>query len=153
VPGHPNHLWLEAAAPGVYRGACAEFCGAQHAHMRFLVVAQQPQAFDAWIRAQVRPAPAPATARAQAGARLFRSKTCSNCHAIGGTAANGDLGPDLTHLASRRTLAADTLPNTPVTLGRWLADPQSIKPGSFMPNLDLSHDQVASLVAYLETLR
>jgi len=153
VPGHPNHLWLEAAAPGVYRGTCAEFCGAQHAHMRFLVVAQPPEAFDAWVRAQVGPAPAPVTQRALAGARLFQSKTCSNCHAIGGTAAKGDLGPDLTHLASRRTLAAGTLTNTPATLGRWLADPQSIKPGSFMPNLDLSHDEVASLVAYLETLR
>ena len=165
VPGHPNHLWLEADRPGTYHGLCAEFCGAQHAHMRFTVVAQPPAEFEAWVRAQARPAaPAPAASvgiPADAGARIFRARTCSTCHAIRGvveragrtTEPASDVAPDLTHLASRSTLAAGTLPNTPENLARWLADPQSIKPGSHMPDLDLSHHEVADLVAYLETLR
>ena len=159
VPGHPNHLWLEADRPGVYDGLCAEFCGAQHAHMRFTVVAEPPADFAAWERAQARPA-TPSTGagtRAAAGARIFRARTCSTCHAIRGTARAtepaGDLAPDLTHLAGRSTLAAGTLPNTPGDLARWLADPQSVKPGSRMPDLDLSRRELSDLVAYLETLR
>jgi len=163
VPGHPNHLWLEADRPGIYHGLCAEFCGAQHAHMRFTVVAQPPAQFDAWVHAQARPATP--TLRpgspADAGARIFRERTCSTCHAIRGEVERakpaGDLSeevaPDLTHLASRSTLAAGTLPNTPDDLARWITDPQAIKPGSHMPDLDLSRRQVADLVAYLETLQ
>lgn len=182
VPGHPNHVWLEADHPGVYQGLCAEFCGAQHAHMRFTVVAQAPKDFEAWVRAQALPAVAAAAvatspekgagSAAAAGQRIFRARTCSTCHEVRGTVRrtelagratpggtepagpfSGEVAPDLTHLASRSTLAAGMLANTPDDLARWLTDPQAIKPGSHMPNLDLSHREVSDLVAYLETLR
>jgi cytochrome c oxidase subunit II len=153
VPGHPNHIWLEPTRPGTYLGACSEFCGAQHGWMRFRVIAQPPAEFDAWQAAQRRPAPAITTAAAAQGANIFEQRTCVNCHAIGGTAAAARIAPDLTHLASRETIGAGVLPNTPANLAAWLADPQAIKPGSHMPNLHLSGTEVRALVAYMETLR
>jgi cytochrome c oxidase subunit 2 len=152
VPGHPNHIWLQAGAPGVYLGSCSEFCGAQHAWMRIRVVAQRPAAFAAW-EAQQRQVPPPATGAVATGARRFQELTCVNCHAIAGTAAAARVAPDLTHLASRDTLGAGVLTNTPGNLAAWLADPQAIKPGSNMPNLHLSSADVGALAAYLESLR
>ncbi len=154
VPGHPNHLWIEASAPGTYPGACAEYCGAQHAWMRILVVAEEPAQFEAWQAHEASPAPKPADARAAEGARIFRDLTCVKCHAIGGTGADARVAPDLTHIASRRTLAAGAVDeNTPANLARWLHDPDDFKPGSHMPNLRLSDAQVNDLVTYFETLR
>jgi cytochrome c oxidase subunit 2 len=153
VPGHPNTLWIEADQPGTYMGECAEFCGVEHAWMRFRVIAQNAADFDAWQRAQLAvPAP-PTTPDALAGARLFTDKTCVNCHAIAGTAGNQTVGPDLTHLGSRQMLAGEAAPNNPDELFRWLKQPDVIKPQSHMPNFNLSDDEAHQLVAYLEGLK
>ena len=153
VPGHPNHIWLAADQPGMYAGACAEFCGVQHAWMRVLVIAHVPAEFAAWLEQQRQPAPGAVTTAAQGGRHVFEQLTCVNCHTIAGTGASPRLAPDLTHLASRRTLGAGVLENTPPNLVRWLHNPQAIKPGSHMPQVLLSEAQVQDLTAYLETLR
>jgi cytochrome c oxidase subunit II len=153
IPGHPNRIWLEADSPGVYLGACAEFCGNQHAWMRFQVVAQPADQFETWLHAQLT-IPGPLSSpEAQRGQQLFVARTCSNCHAIRGMPANQRIGPDLTHIASRRMLAAGAAENTQENLAIWLHDPNVFKPGSNMPNLKLSKDEVHDLVAYLETLK
>lgn len=153
IPGRRNHLWLEANEAGRYAGACAEFCGAQHAWMRLEVVADPPDVFAAWEQAQVAKARAPATPKAQAGEKLFLAQTCADCHAIAGTSAEGSAAPDLTHLASRRLLGGGVIENTPENLKKWLRDPASIKPGSKMPDFRLSNAQVEQLTAYLGGLR
>jgi cytochrome c oxidase subunit 2 len=144
VPGHPNRLWIEADRDGTYLGACAEFCGNEHAWMRFMVIAEPPEQFAAWMKEQMAAPPMPATTDEQLGAKIYRERICTNCHVNG-------VGPDLTHVASRRTLAAGALDNTPVNLADWLRDPDHFKPGSNMPNFKLSDDEVRALVAYLET--
>jgi cytochrome c oxidase subunit II len=155
VPGHPNHIWMQPAAPGTYLGACAEYCGTQHAWMRLRVVAHEAAEFEAWQAHEAGPAPVPLGGAAARGASVFREHTCVSCHNI--TVPYGAPGPrvapDLTHLASRATLAAGAVENTPETLARWLQDPDAIKPGSHMPNLHLAADEVTGLVAYFETLR
>jgi len=153
VPGHPNTLWIEADAPGTYLGTCAEFCGVEHAWMRFRVIAQSAQDFDAWQRAQLAVPQAPSGPEALAGARLFSDKTCVNCHAVAGTVANQTVGPDLTHIASRQMLAGEAARNTSDELYRWLKDPNAIKPDSHMPDFKLSDDEAHQLVAYLEGLK
>ena len=153
IPGHDTEIWLQADRPGVYRGFCAEFCGHQHAHMGLLVIADPPDRFDAWYAAQLQPSALPATPRQQQGRQLFESAPCAVCHAIQGTTANGRLGPDLTHLASRRTLAAATLPNTRGHLGGWIVDPQTIKPGSYMPANNLGAEELQAMLDYLESLK
>lgn len=150
VPGKPNRLWIEAEQPGTYLGACAEYCGTQHAWMRLRVIAQPQAEFDAWLQRQ-RPAIAqPTSAPAMQGAQIFRTRTCANCHAVEGTARKPNVGPNLAHLADRETIGAGVITNTRENLFRWLKNPQEIKPGSLMPNLNLSDDEVAALVAYLE---
>jgi cytochrome c oxidase subunit 2 len=153
IPGEETELRFEASEPGELLGHCAEFCGLQHARMRFLVVAQPPEEFERWLTEQAAPSPPPATEAARRGEAAFEAAGCASCHAVRGTAADGDLGPDLTHLASRRTLGAGTLPNTPEDLARWVADPQEAKPGNLMPAIPLSTDQLQDLLAYLEELR
>jgi cytochrome c oxidase subunit 2 len=153
VPGHPNFVWLQADRAGEYEGACSEFCGDQHAWMRFIVVAESAPQYDAWLARQAHPAIAPSGAAAQAGERFFFKQTCANCHAIGGTGAVANAAPDLTHVATRRQLAAGIIPNTRQDLARWLRNPQQIKPGCLMPNFSLDDEQVTQLVAYLEGLR
>jgi cytochrome c oxidase subunit 2 len=153
VPGRQNRILLYADRPGSYRGQCAEFCGLQHANMALYVVAQPMPAFKAWLANMSRPAPKPSGA-ASAGERLFMADQCASCHTIRGTAASyGTVGPDLTHLATRSTLAAATIPNTPAELERWILNPQSIKPGDRMPDLGLSHRDASAIVAYLDSLR
>jgi cytochrome c oxidase subunit 2 len=155
TPGHPSHVWLEADKAGTYVGACAEYCGSQHAWMRITVVAQSPEDFAAWQRHELAAPPLPANEAAARGAQLFNDHSCSECHAIGAT-ANVDrarIAPDLTHLAERTTLAAGVLDNTPDNLGRWLKSPQSLKPSCHMPSLQLTDAQVSDFVAYFETLR
>lgn len=152
IPGHVTEFWLEASEPGAYLGVCAEFCGDQHAKMQFLVIAEEEEDFLAWVAQQQQPASAPATELAQEGQEIFLGSTCINCHAIEGTGATGELGPDLTHLASRRTLAAGTVPNNRGNLGGWIVAPQSIKPGSLMPATEMSGPDLQALLAYLETL-
>jgi cytochrome c oxidase subunit II len=149
VPGHINRFWIRADRPANYRGICAEFCGTQHALMGIDVIVMPPDEFDAWIAERAEP-PAPPESRGRA---LFFETGCAACHSIRGTEAIATVGPDLTHLASRRTLAASTLPNDTENLARWLVDPQSIKPGNLMPPTHLRSEELEKLVAFLQTLR
>ena len=153
VPGHPNHIWLQADKPGTYLGICSEFCGTQHAWMHFLIVAEPEAEFDAWENAQLQPAVTPTGGSAANGFALFQTRSCASCHAINGTAARAQVGPDLTHFASRRQLGAGIADNTPENLRHWLADPQRVKPGVKMPDFKFTDEQVTQLVDYFETLK
>jgi cytochrome c oxidase subunit II len=153
LPGHPNHILLYADRPGIYRGQCAEFCGLQHANMALEVFADPPARFRTWLANESRPALAPATAEASEGRTLFMSQQCASCHEIRGGTAAGMIGPDLTHMGSRTTLAGLTIPNTPARLAAWIDNPQSIKPGAKMPGLGLTRPQTQALVTYLEGLK
>lgn len=152
VPGHPNYIWLVAGKPGVYLGACAEFCGDQHANMLIRVVAEPMEEYREWLEGQLVIPRAPTGGIAADGARLFQTMACMNCHTIRGTAAAARVGPDLTHLADRATIGAGVLTNTPENLSKWLANPQRYKQRSLMPNMKLSDTEVKSIVAYLEAL-
>jgi cytochrome c oxidase subunit II len=152
IPGRDNRMWLRADRPGIYRGQCAEFCGLQHARMAFLVIAEPRSEFDAWLEEQAADAPEPTDAEARAGLQAFLSSPCVGCHTIRGTEASGTLGPDLTHVASRDTLAAATIPNTPENLLGWIENSQDVKPGNLMPPMELPPEQLRAIVAYLETL-
>lgn len=153
VPGYRTETWIQADRPGVYRGQCAEFCGHQHAKMGIMVVAVSEAEFAAWATAQRQPAVTPTDSLALAGQRIFVGGSCAICHNITGTLASGQVAPDLTHLASRRTIAAGTLPNTRGHLAGWIVDPQGIKPGVRMPSNELTPHELRALLAYLETLR
>jgi cytochrome c oxidase subunit 2 len=153
IPGKVTTVSFEADRPGVYRGQCAEYCGHQHAKMAFLVVAEPADRFGAWLARQRDTAVTPADTLARRGRDVFVSTTCAMCHAIEGTPAGSHVGPDLTHLMSRHTIAAGTLPNTRGWRAGWVADPQSIKPGTKMPPSDLSAGDLQAVLAYLETLR
>jgi cytochrome c oxidase subunit II len=152
IPGITTQTWLQADKPGVFRGQCAEFCGHQHAKMAFRVVAQPATEFYAWLEQQRRPAIMP-TGETRRGHDMFMSQTCVTCHTIRGTQAGSRVGPDLTHIGRRQTIAAGTLPNTREHLTDWVRDPQSIKPGTRMPANRLSEDDLRAVVAYLESLR
>lgn len=153
IPGRTATITLRADKPGVYRGQCAEFCGYQHAKMALLVIAEPQEQYDAWAEQQRRPAAAPTTASAIAGQKLFLGTTCVSCHTVRGTSAQATLGPDLTHFASRRTIAAGTLPNSREHLAAWVRDPQKFKLMANMPSSPLSGDQLQAVVHYLETLK
>ncbi len=154
TPGRSTRLALRAERPGVYRGQCAEYCGVQHAQMALVVVAEPPEAFEAWLRAEAAPARPPAEGEAARGLEVFMAQGCAGCHAIRGTMARGDLGPDLTHLAGRRTLAAATLPNDPRALRAWLAAGSALKPGNRMPSYaHLDATALDALTVYLAALR
>jgi cytochrome c oxidase subunit 2 len=154
IPGHTNTLWLQADKPGDYRGQCAEYCGVQHAHMAFSVIAQSSADFDAWVARMRQPAAAPADPLAQRGWQVFEQMTCSSCHAVQGVSARGNAGPDLTHLQSRGLLAAGTLPNNRANLASWITAPGAIKPGVNMPAFDeLDSPTLQALLAFLETLQ
>ena len=153
VPGRRAVTWFRADRAGVLRGQCAEFCGHQHAHMALTVVAHPPEQFARWYEAQLRPAAQPTDSAARTGQALFLTKGCVMCHAVQGIPAGSREGPDLTHVASRRTLAAGTIPNTRGHLAGWITDPQRIKPGVRMPPNQMSPSELHALLAYLETLR
>lgn len=153
VPGRTNHMVVEADTPGTYYGQCAEFCGLSHANMYLRVIAHEPADFDAWVRAN-RDEPRDAatlTGAAGRGASLFRAKGCASCHAVTGYAA-GDFGPDLSHLQQREVFAGAMFELNDRNLRRWLRDPPAEKPGSLMPNLDLTEEEITDLIAYLNTL-
>jgi cytochrome c oxidase subunit 2 len=152
IPGDENSLWFQADSPGVYRAQCAEFCGHQHAKMSLLIVAEAPESFSAWLSRQRDTALTPTDSVARRGQEVFLGSTCVMCHAIAGTPAGSRIGPDLTHLASRRTIAAGTLPNTRGNLAGWIINPQAIKPGVRMPPNRLGSDDLQALLTYLETL-
>lgn len=153
IPGRIGDLLIQADRPGVFRGQCAEFCGHQHSHMQLLVIAEPPEQFEAWRARQRQPAAPPRTPLEARGQRLFLSLPCALCHAIQGTDAGSRVGPDLTHLASRRTIAAGMLPNNRGNLGGWILDPQQVKPGNLMPRTNLRSEDLHALLAYLESLR
>jgi cytochrome c oxidase subunit II len=146
IPGRVNRLLLDANRSGTYVGECSEFCGLQHAHMLLYAIVQPRAQFRAWLRHESQPA----TARND---QLFISAGCGNCHQIRGTSATGQVGPDLTHVASRMTLAAGTIPNDRTHLEQWIADPQHVKPGNKMPELHLSQQELTALTNYLESLK
>jgi cytochrome c oxidase subunit 2 len=157
VPGRVHRLRLQADRPGVWRGQCAEFCGAQHARMALLVVAHEPAEYERWLAAQARPAAAPADAQGQRGRAVFEAQRCGACHTVRGAAAglaSLELGPDLTHVGSRRLLAAGTWPLDRDTLAAWIADPQQWKPGARMPSYGdrLDDESLRALAAYLAQL-
>lgn len=153
IPGTEARLQFRADEPGVYRGQCAEYCGLQHAFMAFLVTAVAPAEFERWAESQRQPAREPGDELQRRGKELFVSGTCMMCHAIQGTTAGGRKAPDLTHLASRPTLAAGRLANTPQNLAAWIADPQKHKPGANMPGHALAEADMKAMVAYLSSLK
>lgn len=153
IPGTVTHTWIQADAPGVYRGQCAEFCGHQHAHMAFLVVAEPMEQFQRWLQHQRSGAPEPATAEERRGRDVFLTGPCVMCHTIRGTPAASRFGPDLTHVAGRRTIGAATLPMTRGHLAGWIVDSQSIKPGNRMPPNPLPGGDLQVLLSFIETLR
>jgi cytochrome c oxidase subunit 2 len=153
IPGRTNELTFTVRKPGVYNGTCAEFCGLQHAHMGIRVIAQTKADFDAWADGQRQSAAKPTGTSAEAGETVFETSACALCHNISGTPAGGAVGPDLTHLASRTSLAAGELPFGKGQLAAWISDPQGIKPGSKMPDVRLSPDQLNSVVDYLMELK
>jgi len=153
IPGRQNDITIVPKRTGIFRGQCAEFCGAQHAHMALVVVVDSYPDFIKWWDHQLQPAAAPATPLALAGYKYVTTGPCSSCHNIGGTAAGGQVAPDLTHLASRKSIAAGTLPMSEGNLYGWVEDPQSLKAGVHMPTIGLEPDQLHAVVAYLETLK
>jgi cytochrome c oxidase subunit 2 len=153
IPGRTLETWMQADRAGVYRGQCAEFCGRQHAKMGLVVVAEEPARHEAWLAAQRAPAGTPPDDEAARGREAFLRNGCQLCHAVRGTIAGGAMGPDLTHVASRRTLAAGALPNTPGALMGWISDPQAVKPGTRMPRVPLTAAELQAIVRWLGTLR
>jgi cytochrome c oxidase subunit 2 len=153
IPGRDNDITLVPTKTGIFRGQCAEYCGTQHAHMALVVVVESYPDFLKWWQHQLKPAVAPTTPLTLAGYKYVTSGPCSACHAIGGTPASAQVAPDLTHLASRKSLAAGTLPMGKGNLYGWVEDPQSLKPGNKMPTIGLEPDQLHAVVAYLETLK
>jgi cytochrome c oxidase subunit 2 len=153
ITGQQNSIQFTAKTPGVYRGQCAEFCGLQHAHMAFTVRALPGDEFSRWRDHQNQGAESPNDPLGTHGEQLFRGKGCALCHTIRGTLAGGQLGPDLTHIAERETIAAGTLPHNPGTLAAWISDPQHIKPGNLMPKMPLRSDELIAILHYLEQLQ
>jgi cytochrome c oxidase subunit 2 len=153
IPSRVTIEWIEADRPGVYRGQCAEFCGMQHAHMILWVIAEPEDKFDAWMRHQLQESAAPSNAVLARGKQVFLNNACVFCHTIRGTTAAGQNAPDLTHFASRRGLAANTVPNTKGNLAGWITDPQSLKPGNHMAQIALNPADLQPLIDYLESLK
>ena len=153
IPGHETTTWMRADRAGVFRGQCAEFCGHQHAHMALTVVAETPEQFKSWYDDQLKPAAQPSTPGQERGRQVFMSSPCVMCHRIGGTDAGGAAGPDLTHFASRPTIAAGTLENERGHLAGWVVDSQKIKPGNRMPQNILAPEDLQALLDYLQSLR
>ena len=154
IPNRVNTMWIDPQAPGLYLGQCAQYCGIQHAKMLLRVYAQSPEDFAAWVRQQEGPAGNDLSANAAAaeGREVFMHSACINCHTVAGTTATGRFGPDLTHLASRDTIAAGSAMNTPENLRKWIADPNVMKPGALMPSMHLNDHDLDAITAYMTTL-
>ena len=153
IPGRANEIWFIADRPGVYRGQCAEFCGTQHAKMALTVVAEPEDQFQRWLTAQRSPAASPTTPSEQRGREIVERGPCAMCHAIQGSTAGARTAPDLTHIATRSTIGAGSVPNTRGYLAGWIADPQHVKPGNKMPAPGLSSEQLLAVLDYLESLK
>jgi cytochrome c oxidase subunit 2 len=152
-PGHTNYIWLKADSVGEFPGQCYQLCGYSHGNMRERAIIQSPADFQAWLTAQQASATTPTDPTAAEGAQLFQTRGCAACHTINGTPAQGTVGPNLTHLASRGVIAGSILENNADDLRKWLADPPGVKPGSIMPNLNLNDHELDVLVAYLQSLQ
>ena len=155
IPNRVNTMWLDPQQAGLYLGQCAQYCGTQHAKMLLRVYAQTPADFAAWVAAQKKSAPQsfPGNPEAAEGQAVFMHSACINCHTVSGTTATGRFGPDLTHLASRDTIASGAIQNTPDNLRKWIDDPDSMKPGCLMPAMHLNHRDLDAVTAYLTQLR
>jgi cytochrome c oxidase subunit 2 len=153
IPGRVNHISFTPLVPGTYLGECGNFCGMQHARMRFVMKVVPPAEYLAWLQNQQRPAATPTGAQAVAGGQLMPTIACGGCHTVRGTTMQGTFGPDLTHFGSRGGIGAYTLTNTPQNLLAWLQNPQAVKPGCNMPQIPLALQQQQELVAYLEELK
>lgn len=154
LPGQISSISVRADQPGTYQGKCSEYCGIQHAHMDFLVIAQSQADYDRWVAQQKQPAPAPPVGSVEKkGEQAFLGSSCVYCHTIQGTNASGTLGPDLTHLASRATIGAGIMPNNLNNLAGWIINSQAIKPGNKMPPMNLDSDQLHAILVYLESLK
>ncbi len=152
-PSHTNFIWLTPDTVGEFPGQCFQLCGYSHGNMRMKAFVQSQSDFDAWLANQQQPPVTPPPGSdAEQGMALITSKGCIACHTINGTSAQGTIGPNLTHLATRTTIAGGTLPNTTQGLHTWLQNPPAVKPGSIMPNLNLSEDEIRLLTAYLQSL-
>jgi cytochrome c oxidase subunit 2 len=152
IPGLRANLWFQADSAGTYQGQCAEFCGHQHAHMRFLVIAQTPENFQTWRESQLQPAPT-AKDSTSVGRAVFMSAACPMCHTVAGTDARASVGPNLSHIGSAKTIAAGTLTNTAEHMSEWIADPSHRKPGVLMPGNPLNPQELGALVGWLESLK
>jgi cytochrome c oxidase subunit II len=153
IPGKISTIWIQADQPGVFRGQCAEYCGLQHAHMALWVIAEPREQFNSWLHSQIQEAAVPSTDSTKRGQQVFLSSACVMCHTVSGTAAGSNIGPNLTHVASRQTIAAGTLENTRDHLARWVNNSQRIKPGNRMPTMSFSDNDLQPLVDYLQTLK
>lgn len=153
VPTRINHLWFTPDQVGEFMGQCVEFCGTQHANMRLRLFVDSQRDFEAWVQRQRAEAAAPSAGLAQQGADLFQQGACVGCHTVRGTNARGTVGPDLTHVGGRKTVAAGVIDNTPENMARWIRDPQGVKVGSKMPNMNISEPDAAALAAYLRGLQ
>lgn len=152
IPGHVNKTWFRANQTGTFYGTCAEFCGIEHAVMRLNVIVDTPEQYQAWLENQKAAIPA-LTGTIKTGSEAFQKASCGACHTINDTTWQGKVGPNLTHLGSRSMIAGGALPNTPENLARWLANPQAVKPGALMPNLQLSNDTIQSILEFLKALK
>jgi cytochrome c oxidase subunit II len=153
IPGKVNTIWLQADKPGVYRGQCAEYCGLQHAQMALWVIAEPREQFNEWRQSQTQTSVPPVSDSQKRGQQVFLTSTCVMCHAINGTPAGSNVGPNLTHIASRNTIAAATMANTRDHLAQWIKDSQQVKPGNKMPQNNLSDADLQSLIDYLQSLK
>lgn len=151
IPNRENHMWIDPDEPGIFIGQCAQYCGTQHAKMLLRVYVDSPDQFKKWVQEQSKPAQMSESAKE--GRRIFETTACINCHAVSGTVADGRFGPDLTHLMSRDTIASGAASNTSENLRLWIHDPETIKPGSLMPAMNLNQQDLDAVTAYLETLR
>lgn len=153
IPGKISTIWLQADKAGVYRGQCAEYCGLQHAHMALWVIAEPMDQFVSWKNSQIQSAAQPTSETQKRGQQVFLSSACVMCHAVNGTSAGSNIGPNLTHVGSRKTIAAATLENTRDELGKWVLDSQKIKPGNRMPPNNLAPGDLQTLLDYLQSLK
>ena len=154
IPGHTNRMWMRPTEVGTYHGQCAEFCGMSHANMRFQIIVETQDQFDAWVAAQTLPAAVPTSALAQQGAQVITTAGCQACHSINGVAAMiGKVGPNLTHVANRQQIASGLLDFNADNVRTWISNPPGVKPGSVMPKLPLTPDQIEALVAYITSLK
>ena len=153
IPGKISTIWIQADQPGVFRGQCAEYCGLQHAHMALWVIAEPREQFNSWLQSQTQEAVVPSTDSTKRGQQIFLSSACVMCHTISGTPAGSNIGPNLTHIASRQTIAAGTLENTRDHLARWVNNSQRIKPGNHMPTMSFADNDLQPLLDYLQMLK